>query len=197
MKKIFLLFFLLSFFAHGVYAKDSEILSAIVGAEYTPITLSALDSSIISYSDDSLIVDAGVKKKNYIALYFELGGNGVQISYSLDLRFFSHLTVKVGYGAYTENGPHDFGVLITMVNYLFFERQFHIEVGLGTITELNTQYCGTTVLPNSCATIKGTAFLGFRYQPYHGGFTSRFGYTPFFNFREYRSNWGISLGISL
>jgi hypothetical protein len=145
---------------------------------------------------DSIMVDPGEKKKIYAALYYELAGNGVELSYNLDFRFFSHLSVKIGYGAYTENGPHDFGVLITMVHYLFFDRTGHIEIGLGTVTELNTAYCGSTVLPNSCDRIKGTAFLGFRYQPYWGGFTARIGYTPFFNFHEYRSSAGLSVGIS-
>ncbi len=115
-------------------------------------------------SSDTLFENPGRKKTDYVALYFELAGNGVQLSYNLDVRLFSHLSFKAGYGAYAENGPKTFGVLVTMVNYLFFKEQSHIEVGLGTVTELKRDDCGTTVLPTSCAPVKGTVFLGVRYS---------------------------------
>lgn len=125
----------------------------------------------------------------------EFGGNGVMLSYFLDYRFFKNYSLKVGWGGYGENGRSG-SVLITMAQYILFPGEVHVELGLGAVTELAPDYCNTPVLRNSCSKVKGTAFTGLRIQSYFEGVMFRIGYTPFFDFNDYRHGGGLSVGYS-
>ena len=151
-------------------------------------------------------IQTKISASNNKSAYVEFAGNSGFLSLNFDFLYQNHYSFRVGIGFYTnptlvsDNSDPNILLLnpeiVVAASYLFFNSPYHIEFGIGMLTDLSSRYCGG-ILPNNCSRIKPSLFFGFRFQPFLERYIIRFGYTPFFDLHDYLNYFGISLGYCL
>ena len=128
------------------------------------------------------------------AIYVEALGPGVFYSINYERRITQGISLRGGFTAWS--GLVGFPL---MVNALLGQDGDYFEIGIGAVP------CYTpTPLPSSFSYIKsgkgfmyGTATLGYRHQPYNGGFLFRIDFTPIFARLNTFMLWGgMSVGYA-
>ena len=146
------------------------------------------------------------------AIYLELGGNALAYSINYDRFVSQDASIRVGFeywginGAVSVDGPDGAPVSASLVvvpatlNYFLASHNGRtvgsskLELGAGIVyMHLGVAFGG---IKGAGDAIGGTATLGYRYQPYDGGFVFRAGVTPIFVFNIIQVWGGISAGVA-
>jgi hypothetical protein len=160
--------------------------------------------------DHSVGVTKSVMAEN--SIYLELGGNALLYSINFDRMISPDMGARIGIGymglstgtAPTDGPDHNASVSVLLVpaTFNFFVSSHDgnhvgsskLELGLGVaLVDINGDFGGTTF---SGAGVGGTATIGYRYQPYDGGFLFRIGFTPVFASSTFFPWGGISFGLT-
>ena len=175
-------------------------------------TLSIFFFAPASRAQDSHSVGVGKSVMAEYSIFLELGGNGLIYSINLDRMISPDMGVRIGIGymglsagTTTPDEPDNSvsaSMLIVPATFNFFVGSHEgnhlgsskLELGLGAVlVDINGDFGGTKF---SGAGVGGTATIGYRYQPYDGGFLFRIGFTPVFVQSAFFPWAGISFGLT-
>lgn len=126
------------------------------------------------------------------AFYFELGGNGIAGSLSLEEKFYNTATLRIGVGGFgrvhvhkretsssTYNAYIWKPVVVVSSSYLFFGPEKFLEAGFGVTIQPPTSQRLAPYIHDNVNAILPTMTLGYRYQPLESGFMFRVFFSPF------------------
>lgn len=147
------------------------------------------------------IVFAQSQKTAQSTLYLELLGNGAIYSLNYDHLFSNNVGARFGgMVAWANEEDSDDNVNIAtfnvMANYLIGSGKHKLEFGIGTLFAKTWGGFFDGIDDFDASGIFGTATVGYRLQPVHGGFVFRIGFTPIFTADGYVPWGGISFGSS-
>jgi len=148
------------------------------------------------------------------AIFLELGGNALVYSVNIDRMIDDNKGFRIGIGymglsAGTVNSDGtaeddvSASMLLVPAMFNFFvgsqDKYNHLgssklELGIGAILVSANGKFGSTSF--SGTGVGGTATIGYRYQPYDGGFVFRIGFTPVFAASTFFPWAGISFGLA-
>ncbi len=150
------------------------------------------------------VVQAEVRDSNN-ALFVELLGSGVLYSVNYE-RFIGDFSVRLGasylpFTGQSSGGSGNTIVIPLTAGYLGLHLGSHcLDLGLGPILVITSgEISGTTTATtlsgsSTGANIGGTAIIGYRYAPLHGGFMFRVAFTPIFGVGGFQAWGGVALG---
>jgi hypothetical protein len=144
------------------------------------------------------------------AIYVELLGNGLIYSVNYDRLISPSTGFRVGFGYIGISGgtdadgnsisaslltiPATFNYFIGSIDSRGMMSSSKLELGLGIVfVHAGASYGG---LSGGGSGIGGTATIGYRLQPWDGGFVFRIGFTPVFVLSDFLPYGGLSLGYS-
>lgn len=128
------------------------------------------------------------------AFYFELAGNAIVISLNYERFIKKNMSIRVGFGTaaiYSISTP-------LMFNF-FVGENYRLELGIGATFFFHKNKLIYDYVYEDDNMIMATAIVGYRYQPFEGGFVFKIGFTPFYVFSSNINDEGFlpSFGISL
>lgn len=109
------------------------------------------------------------------AVYIEAFGQGVFYSLNYERRITQDVSLRGGITAW--NGLIGFPL---MVNALLGQDGDYFEIGVGLVAGYTTSWLlsSRSYITSGKGLVYGTATVGYRYEPYKGGFLFRIGFTP-------------------
>ena len=130
----------------------------------------------------------------YNSLYVEAFGNAIFDSLNYDRMFGEHWSARVGIGYMVVNS-RSYEFVPVMGNYLVGEGSHKLELGLGAMLAIGPTGESKSVAGTDKAIgVTGTATVGYRYAPQHGGIHFKVGFTPIFGAGGLLPSAGISFG---
>ena len=131
------------------------------------------------------------------AVYFQFGGSGPLLSVNYDRRFGKKVNgagFTAGIGFFKVEHVNIFSIPVSL-NYLFGKRSSFLEVAAGTtfVTATNFDFYDENERSTGSAFIHHVN-LGYRYQPYAGGFFFRGGISPLFAQQVFFTSYYLGFG---
>jgi hypothetical protein len=135
------------------------------------------------------------------AIYGELGGNGLVLSFNYERRFTETFAWRAGFayiGTEDSDGDDDWAITAPlMINYISRpQANHHFETGLGIVVIAGEGSDFWSDVDEEFSGAAGTATIGYRYQKPEGGFVFRAGLTPIFDLENIGPWAGVSFGYA-
>lgn len=164
-----------------------------------PQALAVIPAPAIRIASDPGTEPGGIGVKEQSA-FLELGGPGLAISGNYDARLHNTRTgwgYRVGMGYFGASGNTVFTIPL-QVNYLYGERNHHLELGAGTtFLHSNGTNVGNSVWEFDRITgFIGTGTIGYRYQPARAGITFGAAFVPIVSDEGLIMAGGINVGYT-
>ena len=154
-----------------------------------------------------LILSASFTMAQTNTVFLEGGGNGILWSINYDRMIAEKISVRVGYGAITDETTDEIGLITETItvspvpiiaNYMLGSGNHKLEIGAGILyimVDGNIDFGGIDLSASGSITAT-TGVLGYRYQRDTGGFFFRLALAPIMIEGESFVMPGLSLGYS-